>query len=158
MLRAQKAAWVTLEKPGLEGQLSVMTDKFNLAQEKADFYKQALARAEKMDTNSQRMDSTAVSIQHDLETQLAASRRNEAKLTDDLRSCQSGQKYIAVFSFAGGVATGYWARGAIGGLGSNRASYDSPFGYRPMPVEQPRVFDPTHPFTNRDVRAILLGK
>lgn len=68
-------------------------------------------KLEQIDKNSQRMDSNSLTIQAALEARIIEKNEKIAELTDDLRSCQSNQKWIfGAGAVAGGVA-GYLIKG-----------------------------------------------
>ena len=115
-----------MENQGLRGENGLLKTWLGREIQRGD-------KLEKIDTNSQRMDGNAMTIQRDLENQKAELRDKNAELTDDLRSCKNNQKWIAGISFVSGGALGYFVRGQVGSLTGGNA-FASPSGFRPMPM------------------------
>jgi predicted RNase H-like nuclease (RuvC/YqgF family) len=102
-LRGEKEGW-SVERVGLQGQVTTLTRRVEIEVERGDFYKKALDKAEQMDKNAQKMDTNSLAIQTTLEARIAEKNEKIAELTDDLRSCQGNQKWIfGAGAIAGGV-------------------------------------------------------
>jgi len=114
-LRSEKVGW-SAEKIGLEGQITVLTRRVVVEIERGDFFKTAALTAQKVDTNSQKMDSNSTIIQTTLETRIAEKNDRIAELTDNLRTCQNNQKWIAAVSGGVGAFAGYYIRGRTNSL------------------------------------------
>jgi hypothetical protein len=141
MLRGKAEGWA-IEKAGLQGQVTTLTRQVVIETERGDFYKKAAETLQQVDKNAQRMDTNSLAIQTTLETRITEKNEQIRELTDDLRSCQGNQKWIAGVSAVGGGIVGYMIRGQTDRFLGQGAQ----IGFRPtlaLPqLEAPRLLSP----------------
>lgn len=98
-------------------------------------------KLDKIDANSQKMDTNSTRAEQQLEARIAEKDKDLATANSRLQSCQDNQKWIAGLSFAGGFGAGYFVKGKAGSILPNTGLYriDNSFP-APRPFDLPKLF------------------